>query len=46
MTEFSKRLTANINNKGTECLYKLVVIKKSDTFVPIPEAVNVTTLGV
>ena len=46
MAEFSKNSTANINTKGTEWLDKLVVTKKSDTFPPIPEVVNVITLGV
>ena len=46
MAEFSENSTANINNKGTEWLDKLVVTKKSETFPPIPEDVNVTTLGV
>ena len=46
MAEFSKNSAANINSKGVEWLDKLVVTKKSDTFPPIPEIVNVTTLGV
>ena len=46
MAEFSKNSTANINNKGDEWLDKLVVTEKSNTFPPIPEVVNVTTLGV
>ena len=46
MTEFSKNLTANITNKGTEWLDKLVVTEKAMTFSPISEVVNVATLGV
>ena len=46
MTEFSKNSTANINNKGAAWLDKLVVHEKFDTFPPVLEIVNVTTLGV
>ena len=46
MVEFSKILTANINNKGAEWLNKLVVTEKSDTFPSTPKVVNVNTLSV
>ena len=46
MGEFSKKLSANINNKGAAWLDKIVVHEKSDTFLLVPKIVNVTTLGV
>ena len=46
MAEFSKNSTANINSKDAEWLGKLVVTEKPDTFLPIFEIVNITTLGV